>query len=51
MSSQYCGTMPIKQGTNDEKLKIQMQISWDKQSETFEKFMCQMAQKSAAFME
>ena len=25
----YCWTVSIKQGTNDEKIKKQMQISWD----------------------
>ena len=29
MSSKYCGTVLIKQGTNDENIKKQIQISWN----------------------
>ena len=43
--------MPYKQGTNDENIRKQIQISWDnvplkpKLSGTFGNLMCQMAQK------
>ena len=29
MSSKYCGAEPYKQGTNDENIRKQIQISWD----------------------
>ena len=29
MSSKYCGTMLIKHGTSDEKIKKAIQICWD----------------------
>ena len=29
MYSKYCGTVLIKQGTNDEEIEKPMQISWD----------------------
>ena len=29
MSSKYCGTLPYKQGTYDENIRKQIQISWD----------------------